>query len=82
MSVQVPSGHHLDHVTLDILDRIAERTGRDADTLPPIYQSIDPDVFDLVCDNPLYDHAVNIRFEYCDHVVTVSGDGTVSITPR
>lgn len=81
MSVRATSGHHLDHVTLDILDRIADLTGRDADALPPIYESIDPDVFGLICDNPLYDDSVRIRFEYCGHVVSVAGDGTVGITP-
>ena len=80
MSLRATTGHHLDHVTLDILDRMANLTGRDADTLPPIYESIDPDVFGLVCDNPLYDGNVEIQFEYCDYLVSVSGDGSVRIT--
>lgn len=69
-----------DRTSVRVVEAIADATDSDVfDLQPPLYDAIDPSALDQLVDDG---DAVSVRFEYQDHLVTVDGDGTVSIDER
>ena len=72
-----------DSATLTIVERIATLEGRDPVTLPPLYDTIDPEALDsLVGSSTAGDSRspTTIRFTYCGYDVRVRGDGEIGIS--
>lgn len=57
---------------MNVVIAVAQVNGCGATDLPPLYESIDPDVLDEVI---AADPGVKIHFEYAGSDVTVHGDG-------
>lgn len=53
----------------------------DGEVLPPLYEAIDPDALDRLFRRSEADRppAGTVRFEYCDHEVTVDAAGMVTV---
>ena len=55
--------------TIDIVEKVSEIEEQDPTDLPPLYNSVNPDVFDQLSDSN------KIQFEYFGHEITIeSGD--------
>lgn len=80
MHSSAQSEHRSDSVTFAILERIAERTGTDPQSLSPMYDSIDPDIFSHLCGTDQYDETVELTFVYEGYEVTVNGRGDIAIS--
>lgn len=80
MNASAQTGHESDQVTLEIVELVAARTEEPPESLPPIYDRVDPDVFELLCGSDRYGSDLEIRFSYYNHEVVVNGDGNVSVT--
>lgn len=61
-----------------ITEAIAEREGTHASSLPPLYESIDPESLTSFVESA-EDGSTTVSFEYCGYDVTVAGDGEVEI---
>lgn len=66
-------------VVSDIVGAIAADRGVDPLDLPPIYDSIDPDVVNAFVEST--DEDASLEFRYYDTAITVSGNGVVETTP-
>lgn len=64
------------HETL--IEKVAEAERVDPTELPPLYDCIDPDALDTLCDS---NRDVRLEFEYHGYVVTIEGADNVDITP-
>jgi hypothetical protein len=68
-----------------VVETVAEALDRDETTLPPLYDVVDPEVFDLLFDPPT-GHArrrdVAVSFPYCGHSITVRGSGELEVRPE
>lgn len=64
-------------VVHSIVSDIAERKDTTCVDLPPLYESVDPDVLENVVSSS--DDSVAIEFEYCDCTVRVEADGGTEI---
>lgn len=72
-----------DSIVLEIIQTVAREADVDPVDLPPLYDYIDPDIFDDRAssgDHPL--RTYKIVFEYAGHVVSVDNDGTVTVDER
>lgn len=54
-----------------IVIELADRTDREIDELPPLYDAIDPTALDRLVDGA--DGSVSITFEYAGHRIAVEG---------
>lgn len=61
---------------MNLIRRVATYTGTDALELPPLYDTIDPDVLDT-CITQMEE--VDLSFEYAGVAVTVESTGTVRL---
>lgn len=61
-----------------IVEKVAEHTGESPETLPPLYNSVDPDAVDKLFQG---DRSQDLRLEftYYGYSITVESDQTVSI---
>ncbi|WP_323676136.1 HalOD1 output domain-containing protein [Halorubellus sp. PRR65] len=59
----------------DIVTAVADATGQSHTELPPLLDTIDPDAVVAFVDSAADD--ATLAFEYCDHRVTVGGNGAV-----
>jgi len=66
-----------EELVVDIIEAVARSTGTDPLSLPPLRSAIDPEAIDAVVDGP---GLVDLTFAYHDHVVTVDGDGNVTVS--
>lgn len=71
-----------DSVTRDVVAAVADATGRDPETLPPLYGAVDPDALEALVNRPPQigrdPSEIEVTFGYADCVVTVAaGDGVV-----
>lgn len=66
-----------DGVSARVVDALAVHANTDPLDLKPLYDVIDPDALESIVGRDGDD--VRVSFEYDEHVVTVSGDGTVSV---
>lgn len=73
-----------DSVTVQIVNAVADATGRDPDTLPPLYSVVDPDALNtLMTDTPSMTSEaadVAVTFEFADCTVTASSTGGVAVS--
>lgn len=68
-------------LTYTIVQKIADRTETDPLDLPPLFDTIDPDVLqDLVKSSE--EATTTIRFDYCSYDVQVSGNGNINVEDR
>lgn len=65
--------------SLRVIETIAAVTDADPLTMPPLYDTVDPDALDTVLDA---DGTIEIVFEYDGHAVEVTGDGEVRVDGR
>jgi hypothetical protein len=63
----------------DIVGAIAADRGLDPTELPPLYDSIDPDVVNAFVESA--DEDASLEFQYYDTAITVSGSGVVETRP-
>ncbi|NHN60485.1 MULTISPECIES: HalOD1 output domain-containing protein [Halorussus] len=76
-----------DSVTQDVVAAVADATGRAPETLPPLYDVVDPDALEALANRPprvgRRSAGLEVTFDFADCVVTVSsGDGVaVSADP-
>lgn len=71
-------------VSVALVVSLAERLETDPTTMPPLYDAIDPDLLDtLVHGSRGFGRSTTNRvvFEYANHLVTVRGDGSLTIAP-
>ena len=64
--------------TLEVTRRIAEREGTAVTGLPPLYETIDPDLLETFVESEPGPDA-SVTFAYCGYRVTVTGDGAVAV---
>jgi|AntRauTorcE11898_2_1112593.scaffolds.fasta_scaffold62552_2 hypothetical protein len=62
--------------SLHVIDAIATATGTDPVSLPPLYDTIDPEALDAVLNT---EATIEVVFEYDGHAVEVTGDGEVLV---
>jgi len=55
---------------------IAERTGWDPLEMPPLYENVDPEALDRLCQSR---HFHTLLFEYAGYTVRLSGDGQIAL---
>lgn len=70
--------YHSDSISLRIVEALADATGTDAHDLEPLYNVVDPEALDRLCD-PDSSTGVRVKFEYDGAVVEVGSDGTVAV---
>lgn len=68
-----------------LLKRVVERVAADEGVgpmeLPPLAETIDPDILARLTDcSPSGEEPVYLRFSYCDRTVVVDSDGAVTVT--
>lgn len=61
-----------------VVDAVAEREGVDATDLPPLYDSIEPDVLETVTQSN-GESGQTVTFEYYGYTITLDADGTIVI---
>ncbi|AXG08316.1 hypothetical protein DU500_17730 (plasmid) [Haloplanus rubicundus] len=61
-----------------VVDAVAEREGVDATDLPPLYDSIGPDVLEIVTQSN-DESGRTVTFEYYSYTITLDADGTIVI---
>lgn len=71
-------------VTEEILTAIADTTGRDPDTLPPLYDVVDPEALNALVNRPPHigreTAAVEVTFGFAECLVTVSATDGVEVS--
>jgi hypothetical protein len=65
-----------DTIIQSITRQITEQTDAAADDLPPLYQTIDPTIFEYLPE------PATLTFPYCGYTVVVNGDRTVAVRDR
>ncbi|MFC6824061.1 HalOD1 output domain-containing protein [Halopelagius fulvigenes] len=65
-----------DSVTERILISVADREGTDVLSMPPLYESVDPDALEQLV---AFGGVAEISFTYLGYDVTVDGDGNVRV---
>lgn len=63
----------------EVVESVADETGTDPLSLPPLAETLDPDALNALIDG-LADGTVSFRYAGCD--VTVESDGTVGVAER
>ena len=58
---------------VDLLEQVAAAKNVDILTLPPLAESIDPELVERLCDCP--SEAVGLHFTYAECEVTITGGG-------
>ncbi|SNZ03753.1 hypothetical protein SAMN06269185_0361 [Natronoarchaeum philippinense] len=66
-----------DSVVLGIVHAVADADGADPTALPPLGEAVDTDALTTVLDSA--GRRCRITFRYFDYVVTVRGDGAVTV---
>jgi len=67
-------------LTERIVEATTDVTGTAAVDLPPLYDVVDPDALEALCDRD--DEGPRVEFAYAGCGVTVRGDGSVRVTPE
>lgn len=67
-------------VLLDVVERVADRTGTDVTELAPLARTVDPDLLDEFVETDAVRAETNLQFSYEGYEVTVHGDGRIAIT--
>jgi len=62
-----------------VVYRVAEETDTDPLDLPPLFNTVDPDALDSFIEEL---DGGTMRFEYAGRSVTISAEGTVSVSRR
>lgn len=77
-------GTTADSVTMQIVNAVADETGRDPNSLPPLYSVVNPDALNtlLTREPTMMREAddVEVTFEFADCTVTVSSTGGVDVS--
>lgn len=77
-------GTSADSITVQIVNAVADETGRDPNTLPPLYDVVNPDALQTLLTRPpsMSREAddVEVTFEFADCTVTASGDGGIDVS--
>jgi hypothetical protein len=61
-----------------VVDAVAERKGVDTTDLPPLYDSIGPDILEIV-DRASDESGQTVTFEYYGYTITLDADGTIIV---
>lgn len=77
-----PTEDARDSVLQRVVTGVADATDAEPTDLPPLYETIDPDVLEKLAENspPPENEPVYLRFSYCGCTVIVDSDGTVTVT--
>lgn len=71
-----------DQVSTRVVSAVAEEKGVDSTELPPLYDAIDPDALDALCNGEkgatMSRRPLEISFRYADRIVRIS-DGAVVV---
>jgi len=62
---------------LAIVDAVAAREDVDPTDLPPLYDSVEPEVLEILQESD--DPDQRVRFEYCGYTITVTSGGTITV---
>lgn len=77
-------GTPTDSITLEIVNAVADETGRDPNALPSLYDAVDPDALSaLLTRGPTVARGsddVTVTFEYADCTVTVSSTEGIAVS--
>mgnify|MGYP006293503137 CR=1 FL=1 len=68
-------------LTERIVEATTDVTGADPLDLPPLYDAVDPDALEVLCDCDDADGPL-VEFAYAGCGITVRGDGSVRVTPE
>lgn len=66
-----------DELVYRVVTDIAEAEGCDPAELPPLYDAIDPEVFDTMLHRD-----VRLSFSYLDYEVTITSDDSVQVASK
>ena len=66
--------------SVDVIWTVAEKTGVAVDELPPLYESLDPDVLDTLLNQQKNVGNARISFMHAGVAVTVCQNGSVEIS--
>lgn len=73
-------------ITVDIIQAVADQTGRDPMDLPPLHNYIDPDALNSLfeCTRTVERNSGEIEFIYDEYLITVSFDETrvIAVTEK
>lgn len=68
--------------SLAVIERVADLEETDPISLPPLYDAVDPEALDSICqstaDGPRT--GATVRFTYCGYDVRVGDDGTIDVS--
>ena len=84
MNIDVTTETELERTTVTecVVNCLAEVTGRDPITLPPLWDVIDPDALNQLVKPTRSGHqrVGSVEFSYCDHLVTVKNGSESGVT--
>lgn len=63
-----------------LLEAVAQREGISRQSLPPLYETIDPVVLDRFVATVEDDDAAILRFSYAGYEITLTADGELTVT--
>lgn len=66
-----------------VIDQVAANEGVDPLALPPLYETLDPEVLDALIEShsDRTDGGLSVNFTYQNYSVHVRGDGSVDVEP-
>lgn len=67
-----------DNISIEIVERVADREGVDPTDLEPLYDVVDPEALETLVDGAC-DGTIEVEFSYYGYEIVVDGNGTVSI---
>lgn len=67
---------HQVEASVRVVTAVADATDADPTTMEPLFEAVDPDALDQLVAAGIEGH---VNFEFCDHDVTVHGDGTIFV---
>ena len=77
-------GTSTDSITVQIVNAVADETGRDPNALPPLYSVVNPDALHALTTRPPSvargADDIEVTFEFADCTVTASSTGGVDVS--
>lgn len=62
-----------------VVNAVAEKSGKSASELEPLYYSINPDALNSIFSGPDSQTIDQLQFAYSGYQITVNGDGSVNV---
>jgi len=66
------------NICVRVVEEVASREDVSALDLPPLYNSVDPDVLESLIEGRA-DEGSRFTFSYCDYTIAVDSEGSISV---